>query len=185
MGTGQSLLFRGSLTSPTVGRGLARPRATRSVWPRPRRQTHFLSGKKTGLTQKKAPSRLWCQFLSTAVRSDDNQSPSFRCRCSVRFRWPCATSRGGWCRNIGAVAAQWGCWQLRKRKRNGSVRWMLRVYPLARRKQKMASCRCDLTFSLEIQKAFLFAKRKVVWPRCGTVRPRRPQAVKFPIPVQG
>ena len=165
--------------------GILPPAGGGDAWPRPRRQTHFLSGKKTGLTQKKAPSRLWCQFLSTAVRSDDNQSPSFRCRCSVRFRWPCATSRGGWCRNIGAVAAHWGCWQLRKRKRNGSVRWMLRVYPLARRKQKRASCRCDLTFSLEIQKAFLFAKRKVVWPRCGTVRPRRPQAVKFPIPVQG
>ena len=157
----------------------------RNVSGRPTGANPFSFRKENGFDPKESAFPPNSPFLSTAVRSDDKQSPWFRCRFPVRFRWSCATSQGGWpsknrkgSRPIGMLALpQAG--EERQRSMGASN------VPARTAVIEDSTPHWDLNFSLEIQKAFLFAKRKVVWPRCGTVRPRRPQAVKFPIPVQG
>ena len=133
-------------------------------------QTHFLSGKKTGLAQKKADSIFSRPLLSTAVRSDYNQSSSSRCRCPVRFRWLSATSRAavqkykGSSRPMGMLAVLQDTMERQ--------RWMdALTVPTRTAVTGGGTMPMGPYFSLEIQKAFLFRKKEKSFGPCrGTAR---------------
>ena len=149
-------------------------------------QTTFLFCEKEkpyGFPKKKKPIGIVPPPI-TAVLSDDSRSPSFRCRCFCAVSMALRHLPGGWCRNERGSSRPMGMLALLQAEGERQRSVDASSVPARTAEIEDGSLTMGL-FSLEIQKAFLFGKRKVVWPLpAGGQALCRPQAAP-PVPCGG